>query len=154
MRKPILTIVSGALVAFAALGLSGCANPIEAALKQGVEGAVENAAKDAGVDVDINAGGGGSVPDGWPGEVPIPPGEISFSGKVDGSFSVIMIAEKSDVDAAIEKMKSNGFTEQSNFSGDDGGLVVLENGTWNVGMLIGKDESSGKMSLVYTVTPV
>ena len=152
MRKPVLTLATGALVAFAALGLTGCVGQLQDAIKQGTEQAIEEAAKDSGVDVDL--GGGASVPDGWPGEVPVPAGEISFSGKVDKSFSVIMLAEQSAVNGAIEQMRAGGFTEVSDFAGGDGRMLVLENGSWNVSMLIGKDESSGKMSLVYTVTPV
>ncbi len=152
MRKPVLTIATGALLAFAALGLTGCAGQIESAIRQGAENAIEDATKDSGVDVDL--GGGAGVPDGWPASVPVPAGEIVLSGSAEGGFTLMMTAEASDIEAIIEEMKSAGFEEQSNIAVDKGRMIVLQNAEWSVGLVSGEDAETGKSSLMYTVSPV
>jgi hypothetical protein len=152
MRKPVLTLGAGALVVLALSGLTGCVGQVQDAIEQGTEQAIEDAARDSGIDLDVNTGG--SAPEGWPDEVPLPDGDISFSGNVDGRLSVIMVAEQSAIDGAIEEMRANGFTDTSDFSTDEGRLLGLENGTWSVSMVIGEDPTTGKASFMCTVAPV
>ncbi len=103
---------------------------------------------------DVKIETNGDLPEGFPKDAIVPKGEISFSGKADSGFSVIMIAEDSDIDAAIEAMKSKGWKEKLNMGTAEGRIVSLENSDWSVGMIVGKDEESGKMSIIYTVTPM
>ncbi|MBL5973944.1 MAG: hypothetical protein D3X82_09340 [Candidatus Leucobacter sulfamidivorax] len=152
MRKPATTIATSALVIFAALGLTGCVGQIESAIRQGAESAIEDATSENGIDVDL--GDGAKVPDGWPASVPVPSGEILLSGTAEGGFSLIMTADQVDIDGIIEEMKSAGFSEQSNMGVAEGRMVVLQNAEWNVGLIYGEDADSGKMSLMYTLTPV
>lgn len=111
MRKPALTIGSGVLLALASLTLAGCANPIDEIITQGtqnaIEGAIEGATENA--DIDINTGGGASVPADWPSEVPLPDGEVQMSVKADGSFSLTMLAEAAEVEATIRADQGRRF---------------------------------------------
>jgi len=152
MRKPATTIATGALVLFAALGLTGCAGQIENAIREGAERAIEDVTTENGIDVDL--GGGSTAPDGWPSSVPVPEGDILLSGSAEGGFSIIMTAEQAEIERVIEQMKSGGFSEQSNMGVDQGRMVVLQDAEWNVALVYGEDADSGKMSLMYTLTPV
>lgn len=156
MRKPVLTVGSSALVVLASLTLAGCANPIDQIVQQGTEKAIENAIEGAtgNADVDINTGGGASVPADWPSEVPLPDGEVQMSMKVDGAFNVTMLVDASEVEAAIERTKAAGFAEQSTMDAGGVRIIGLANDTWNVGITISEDSESGKTMMMYIVSPV
>lgn len=151
MRKPLMAAGAAAALTFATLGLSACANPVEAVLQQGAESAIKEIAEQN--DVDINLGSGASVPADWPSEVPVPKGSVEFSAKAQGGFSLTLLAEKSDVEAAVAQFTANGFEETANFESADGAMYTFENAEWTVALIIGEDGSSGKTSIIYTVAP-
>lgn len=154
-RKPIVTVGAGALVVLGALGLSGCANPLDVIAQQGAENAIENlvedAAKEHGVEIDINTdGGSASIPSDWPSAVPVPSGEIAVAGKAGDVFTLMITTERSAIDSAISQMRSAGFEEQSMLQTSDGEMIGLEGSGYNVSIIIGS-ESSGKVEVMYTV---
>lgn len=156
MRKPALTIGSGVLLALASLTLAGCANPIDEIIKQGTENAIEGAIEGAteNADIDINTGGGASVPTDWPSEVPLPDGEVQMSVKADGSFSLTMLAEAAEVEATIERIKAAGFTDDGSIDVGEMRILSLKNDAWSVGITVTEDPSSGKTMMMYIVSPV
>ena len=110
-----------------------------------------NADKPKGGDVKVETNG--NLPKGFPSEAIVPKGDITFSGEADGGYSVLMLADEKGIDSAIESMKSSGWKEALNMGTKEGRIVSLENSKWSVGMIVGKDKDSGKMSVIYTVTP-
>lgn len=156
MRKPALTIGSGVLVALASLTLVGCANPIDEIITQGTQNAIEGAIEGAtgNADIDINTGGGASVPADWPSEVPLPDGEVQMSVKADGSFSLTMLADAAEVEATVERIKAAGFTDDGSIDVGETRILALKNDLWSVGITITEDPSSGKTMMMYIVSPV
>lgn len=175
MRKKILTTGSAMLALAASLMLAGCGSEGDSDQQgsdnggshttssensgsengngeSGNSGSENNngGSRNNGGSVDVNTNG--SLPDGWPSSAIVPEGDVSFSGKVDDGYSLIMLADKADVDAAIDQMKSSGYSETTNFMSDEGGIVALENSEWSIGLLVGKDDTSDKYSVIYTVT--
>lgn len=175
MRKNILTVGSAAVAIVAALALSGCGGDsgprgtgLDSVLGGGGSGNSGSSENSGGGNSgsggnessggsgtpDVNVNMNGSIPDGWPGEVVVPEGDISFSGTVDNGFTLIMTAKKTAVEAAIDQLKRNGFTEQTNFMGEQGGVIALDNADWSIGLLVGTDDAaSDEWSVIYTVTP-
>ena len=93
--------------------LTGCfQNPIEAAIENATEQAVENAIEQAGEaeGLDVDLGGGASLPEGWPAAVPVPDGQIFSSLKQDDFYTVLMTVESEEVAlAGAEAIKAAGF---------------------------------------------
>lgn len=109
LSKVLAVALSGAVV----LSLSGCfQNPLEAALENATEQAVENAIEQAGEaeGLDVDLGGGASLPEGWPAAVPVPDGQIFSSLKQDDFYTVLMTVESEEVAlAGAEAIKAAGF---------------------------------------------
>ena len=124
--------------------LSGCfGNPLETV----IEGAT-------GGEVDL---GGASVPDGFPTEVPLYDGEItygaSFGSAPDVVYNVTMtVPEASALDDARTQLEDAGFTIQ--MQGEptpEGGTVVADSDAYGVLLVVAK---SGEDFIAnYTVTP-
>ncbi|MRG60786.1 hypothetical protein GE115_13040 [Agromyces sp. CFH 90414] len=138
--------VSALVVAgFSATLLTGCFfNPFEAA-EQGVEEAIEGA---TGGEVNL----GGELPEGFPAEVPLIEGSITFSGGAGGAEGWIVTIDPSTdaADAAAEAaaaLEAAGFAKETAFEGADLGAQIFSNGTYLV--LVAGDADA----LSYTVTP-
>jgi hypothetical protein len=119
MSKLMAVALSGVV----AVTLTGCfQNPIEAAIENATEQAVEQAIEEAGEasGVDVDLGGGASLPEGWPASVPVPDGEIFSSLKQDDFYTVLMTVASEEVAlAGAEAIKAAGFevTYEQNVSG-------------------------------------
>lgn len=133
--------------------LSGCfANPLEGITEGIIEGGVEQIIEDqTGVDVNAN---GGSLPDGWPTDVPVPPGDIIFSAATQGTFSAtITVASPSLAEDAYQDLLANGYTETTVLDlGNGSKSLVAENATSTVNVLIAANED-GTATAQVTVTP-
>lgn len=125
------------LTGMVGLSLSACANPLQAATEQAVEQAIEAG---SGGNVDIDAGGGASMPDGWPSSVPAPSGDIFYSASdgTEGSKSwTIMVKVGNSKDAFSEmadKIKAAGFESTTEAVMDDGSYGAYQNSEYMVNM--------------------
>ncbi|QEO15542.1 hypothetical protein FLP10_14695 [Agromyces intestinalis] len=118
-----------------AIGLTGCFNPFERMVQQGVEDAVEGAVEGAtGGDVSI-----GELPSGFPeSEIPLIEGEVVFAAGApnqegEGWLITIKSPAADPVADAVAKLEAAGFTTDPNLEGVDlQGMAIRTNGTWTV----------------------
>ncbi|MFZ2963975.1 MAG: hypothetical protein WA006_04740, partial [Rhodoglobus sp.] len=102
LRKRITVPVAIVLALAVTPALSGCfGNPVE----QIIEGAT-------GGDVDL---GGASVPDGFPGEVPLIQGEVVFGASIGNAEGriwnvTIKVANAGALDQIVSQLEGAGFT--------------------------------------------
>lgn len=146
-------IVAGTVLLVAALGLSGCANPIEQLVNKGVEQALEGAIGGTDGKVDLNTGDGASLPADWPSEIPTPNGEVQFSVAADKGFMVTFIADKAEVDSALQKLSGAGFTEEGNIAAGDSRVISMKNDSWTVGITVTKESGGDRQLMAYIVAP-
>ena len=135
MRRPrssLTAVLAVALAVVLAPLLSGCfANPLEAV----IEGAT-------GAEVDL---GGASVPDGFPREVPLYDGEVTYGvslgSEPDTVYNVTMkVPDISALDSAAKQLEDAGFTIQvQGQTTADGGTVVADSDAFGVLLVITKD---------------
>ena len=129
--------LTGIIILSTALGftLTSCANPIQSLTEQAVEQAIES---ETGTDVDFDAGGGASLPNGWPSEIPAPEGSIILAtteGEPGSQTWYVMVTVK---DAAAEykkvtdKLLSSGYTAQSEGSIAGGQFGTYTNSMYTV----------------------
>jgi hypothetical protein len=148
--KKILALTA---VSLFSLGLSGCfQNPIEAAIENVTEKAVEQALQQEGVDADIDfgAGSGVSVPDGWPASVPIPDGNIFSAMTLDDMRTITMeVASEAVGLAGLEAIKAQGFDTVFEQSAEGFRTVALEgNGLFvTYGMATDQDTTTVTISV-------
>ena len=124
--------------------LSGClGNPLEAV----IEGAT-------GAEVDL---GGASVPDGFPREVPLYDGEVTYGASLgsepDTVYNVTMkVPDISALDSAAKQLEDAGFTIQvQGQTTADGGTVIADSDAFGVLLVITKDGEGFVAN--YSVTP-
>jgi hypothetical protein len=142
-RIPLAILIAAASVP----ALTGCfGNPIEGLVRGGVEQAVEGA---TGGDVSL----GGSLPEGWPQEVPVIDGEILVGGAntqdgANGWFVTIASNAPDPMAEARSKLEAEGFTEVEALA-EAGGevMVAMSNGEYDV-FVAGSAEG-----ILYTVVP-
>ena len=108
------------------------------------EGVIEQA---TGGNVEVSTG---SLPEGWPTEVPVADGEIQFGGFVEeGETSTqvynvtISIAGDNPTAAIASQLEGAGFTtEVATTPTDDGGALVYTSDAWAVNVLIGRGDGN------------
>ncbi len=114
VRPPALVHRLGGLLLAGGLvvGLSACANPLEAAVEGLIEGGVENAVEGAtGVDIDVDSGSGASLPADWPSDLPVAEGRIVSALAIDGIYSVsIEATDAAAAEAGLQALLDAGFT--------------------------------------------
>ena len=102
----------------------------------------------------IDYGSGGSLPDGWPAEVPTLEGKIVVSYKwEDGYRAIIKVGSFADAQKGFTDLTDAGYTQVSAsqlYEGIEG--RSFENGTWNVSLTIGPIED-GTAEAEYVVSP-
>jgi hypothetical protein len=136
-----------AAVAASAALLAGCApGPLQDVVGQRAEEAIEGA---TGGDVNLDGG----LPAGFPEEIPLIEGEISFSAGTGGTEGWVVSIEPATsggdpVAEARAALESAGFVPEQAFEGVDLGAQVFSNGTHLV--LLSGDAAA----VMYTVTPV
>lgn len=115
------------------------------------EGVIEQA---TGGDVNVSTG---SLPEGWPTEVPVADGDIQFGGIVDNSGTkvfnaTISIAGDNPTAAIATQLEGAGFTAPVAVAPTaDGGALAYENDAWSVNVLVGRGDGSTFVAN-YTVT--
>lgn len=141
-------LAASALVAV--LALSGCS--VGDVVKTATDGQVE-----LGKDGQVSVNGttvdtdGGSLPNGWPSELPVPSGKILSSANTDGTFIVSYeLTDDAVVTDLIARLESAGYTESNDFSSDDSGMHTLSNGTRQISLLWGT--TGGVRTLSYLVS--
>lgn len=162
MHSASLAARTGAVLAVAALTLTGCGNAVENIVEGGVERAIENElgeSADVSIDedsfsVDTEEGsitaGAGSVPEDFPSDVSLPEGEVAFSQRLetaDGFSWSVIITSSEDPTALVEQVRgdleSNGFTvdEASEFAGAEGtgGTILGEKDDLSVLVVVAGD---------------
>ncbi len=162
MHSAPLAARAGAVLAVAALALTGCGNAVEGLAEGAVERAIEN---ELGESADVSIGedsfsvdteegsitaGAGSVQEDFPPDVSLPEGEVAFSQRLetaDGfSWSVIITSPEDPttlVDQVRSDLESSGFTvdEASEFAGAEGagGTILGEKGDLTVLVVVAGD---------------
>ncbi|WP_022890629.1 hypothetical protein [Agromyces italicus] len=137
---------AAAAVAIAALSaalFTGCVNPIEDLVNEGVEGAIEDA---TGGEVSLD----GELPGDFPSEIPLVDGEIALgagAGGADGWIVMITSTAADPVADAAAKLEGAGFAKNTELSGSGADALVYSNGTYLV--LLAADGET----VSYTVTP-
>ncbi|MBU1250933.1 MULTISPECIES: hypothetical protein [Microcella] len=144
----------GALALAVTLGLTGCfGNPLEQLTENLVEGGVENLIEDqTGVNIDVDGGGGASLPDSWPSDVPTPDGSVLFSAGVDGNFTASFeISGPEVVDQLRGDLEDSGYalTQEADY----GGLLnyLYENDTYTVTAVYIAGEGENADTLQYSI---
>lgn len=146
----------GALALVVTLGLTGCfGNPLEQLTDNLVEGGVENLIEEqTGVDIDIDGGGGASLPSSWPSDVPTPDGTVLFSAGVDGNFTASFeIAGPDVVDGIRGELEGSGYALSQ--EADYGGLVnyLYESDAYTVTVVYIAGEDGNADTLQYSIVP-
>lgn len=150
------TVTAAAIAAGLAILLTGCVNPLQAA--------VEKAAEEAGIQVDedngtvriesedgtLHAGGEVEVPADFPADVPLPGGKpVSAMSTGEGWALAYEKVDRAGVEQLIAELESRGFTTALAVDQPDAIQRGFENGSMTVS-IIWSAESDG--SLVYGVT--
>lgn len=147
------TLALSAATVLLGLGLTACTNPIDQLVQGGVEQGVEEAIEQAtGGNVDIDTGGGASLPSDFPADVPVPPGTITSSLTTDGIFQIMTTLDDVAQGATFaEEVEAAGYTLTTSQDLGEMKVWILENGTWTLSVTTIDGESP---SLSYTVGPV
>lgn len=134
------------LVGVVGFSLTACVNPLANMTEQAVEQAIES---ESGGDIDIDAGGGASMPDGWPSSVPVPSGDILLSAAdgAEGSKNwtvVIKVGNSKDAFTEItDKLKAGGFEAITEATMDDGSYGGYQNSEYMVNVTAADSEVDG-----------
>lgn len=128
------------------LALTGCANPLEQLAERATEEGIENLIEsETGGEIDINTGGGATLPDSFPGEVPVVDGEILSALAVDGTWVLSISVDSAEAaEAGYDDLLNAGFSETA--SADLGGGMLInsvENDTYGVtySVIVAEDDT-------------
>ena len=133
--------------------LTGCVNPLEQLVQGGAESIVEGAIEGAtGGDIDVNVGGSASIPDGFPSEVPLPPGSPTASFSIDNVFQLTYeVDDPSIAEGLVAELVSDGYTEIA--ASDLGELKtwIYESDANTVSLSV-LDDGEGNFQIIVSVT--
>jgi len=155
-----MLITRKAIVGLAALGLAvglaGCASPLEAIIEQQAGVQIESDGDSFTVESDegtVQIGAGAELPSGFPADLPLPNGELTASvGTAEGwalTFAGVEPAALEQLEAAL---RSAGFTETMRMGTADAVQAGYESAEWIVS-LIWDGSAGGSKALVYGVAP-
>ncbi|HAN23927.1 MAG: hypothetical protein CMH36_04490 [Microbacterium sp.] len=154
MSPRYLVLPATVAVAFA---LAGCGQ-VSALVQQGAAVAsqaagVASAAASAAADAGVNVSTSGSLPSGWPSDIPAPEGTITTSVSVNGGYSIIVqTSSEAAITSAVDKLKSAGYSLDGDFSSDGNHVQHLASSQWSVVITWGPDPStSGAFVANYVV---
>lgn len=154
MRDWVRRTIFGTAVVLVVGATAGCANPLDTLLQEGTENAIEGAVENnLGEDVDLNVGGGASLPDSWPSEVPVPGGEVLASIATGDGMMVTFGSSAGQAEEALSALAAAGFSEETRMETAEGAVVTYTGSGWNVVVTVGQDTGS-EASLVYVLTPI
>lgn len=166
---------SGALLLLLGATACGADDVADQAAESAVERAIEDAASSEGVDVDVDTEDGsvtiessdgtftsgmGSLPQGFPEDIPVVEGEILQGASSEGNGTtgwVVSVAVDQSPDQAIAEaaaaLEGAGYTEGDNSASMEGLSYVQYVGSeWEI-ILGAADNGEGGTLLSYTVTP-
>ena len=131
--------------------LAACASP-EQLIQDAAEQFVE---EQTGVDVDVNEDGG-ALPDDWPADVPVIPGNIASAASLSAAEGSTWTAQisvddlKSGFAEAIDLLNAAGFTTE--YEAETGGMftATLSNGSISVTLV--SESIAGENTISYLVT--
>lgn len=155
-KKLLTTAAVIAVFGGLTFSLTAC-NPLAAVTEQAVEKAVKDS---TGADVDIDAGGGVSMPEDFPSDVPVVDAKLFTATSIpNGESKTWTILYQVDNPAkayadASAKLTGAGYTSTSTMEAAEGSFGTFENGTWNVTVTSAPGVSGEKAILSYTVMPV
>jgi len=130
------------------LGIAGCTgNPIENV----IEGVIKD---QTGIEVEAGTvGESASVPANWPGQ-PVPAGKIISTLAVDKTFSLtILVESEEEIERIIAELLAQGYGETGRVDYGDFDTVVMASEDWTATFSWYPDEESGRVGLIYGVTP-
>jgi len=142
LRTRITVPVAIALAVVFAPALASCSLiPVDSIIEGATGGAVQT---------------GSEIPEGFPSEVPIIDGEITFGGSVgDETSRVYNVTVKVDGLEAYDEIKADleaaGFTSAVAGTAGEGGTGAFANDKWGVLVVVSEDGSNGFVAN-YTVT--
>lgn len=137
------------------LGVSAC-NPLAAVTEQAVEQAVEEA---TGGNIDIDAGGGVSIPADFPAEIPLIDAKLfsTTSLPMGEQMTWTLIFTVKDPAAAFSEASSQllgaGYQESLKSETAEGSFATYDNGTWNILLTSAPGAGSDDAFLSYVVSP-
>ena len=136
-------------------GLAAC-NPLGVLGEQAVEKAVKDA---TGADVDVDTGGGVSLPADFPGGIPLIDGKLYATTALpmgeSKQWTITMTVDNHEAAyaEASKLLADAGYTETANVASADGGFATFDNGTWTVGVISAPASGSDGQTLTYSVMP-
>lgn len=154
-KKMLTTATLFAVISGLTFSLAAC-NPIAAVTEQAVEKAVEDT---TGADVDIDAGGGVSMPDDFPSDVPVLDAKLFSSTSIPNGDSktwtiLFQVSDPAKAYAdASKKLTDAGYTVGATTESAEGSFGTFDNGTWSVTVTAAPGVSGEKAILSYTVMP-
>lgn len=109
----------------------------------------------SGVDVNVDSGGGATLPGSWPAEVPTVEGKVAFSAAIDSQFSAsIEVGSSAEGEGAYDDMVAAGFTQVTELDLGAGTTTrIFENETYSVVVAV-LPSGDGSTIVQYTVTPL
>ena len=105
-----------------------------------MENAIEGA---TGAEVDVSGDGSSvSLPDSWPGELPVPDGNILFSLSAGGTYTAtVVVANEAAAKAGYEQFVADGYEVTAELSLGEGSYAYsLVSDAWAVQYTWGIDE--------------
>lgn len=154
--RTVLAIPAATVVALAVtLGVSAC-NPLAAVTEQVAEQAIEDA---TGGSIDIDAGGGVSIPADFPADIPLLDAKL-FSATtlpMGDAKTWTLIFSVSDPSAAFSAASADltaaGYQATLNSETAEGSFASFDNGTWNILLTAAPGVGSEQALLSYVVSP-
>lgn len=158
LRRPRL-LVAATAVAASALLLSGCTNPIDQLVQGGVQDGVERIIEEqTGSDIEIDTGGGASLPEGWPAEIPVPEGSPMFSMAAEGGYQATFeVTDAAEGERIKDQLVADGYVMEGETDMGQMKIWILAGPEWRVSLsaiLPDEGDTSTPPSLTYLVSPV
>lgn len=138
------------------LGLSGCANPVEAPIEQQAGTHIDSSGDGMTIESEdgtVQVGTGTELPADFPAELPIPPGQLIGAVSGGGGWSLTYEGvERPEIDGLESAISGAGYEEVSRL--DMSGVVQAsyQGGQWILSLIWDGSEGSSK-TLIYGVTP-
>lgn len=154
MPTTLRRLAAGVLAILLTSGLMACTNPLEAVIQKGIEKGVEKGIEnETGGKVDIDTGSGAELPDGWPADLPVPPGKPTLAIKNEDGMMVTYMTDRAALDKVIAEMEANGYTKgDTEVNTAEMKILTFQNDKWSVNLQSVVD--GDKIMLNYVVSPV
>lgn len=157
--RPARLLLSATVVTASVLVLAGCTNPIDQLVQGGVQDGVERIIEEqTGSDIEVNTGGGASLPEGWPAEIPVPDGSPMFSMAAEGGYQATFeVADAAEGERIKDQLVADGYVMEGETDMGQMKIWILAGPEWRVSLssiLPDEGDASTPPSLTYLVSPV